>query len=345
MGMKPAIKIDTASQVPVYKQLIHAIQNFVRDEEYREGDFLPSMNELAGELEISKETVKKAYSILRAKGVIDSSHGKGFYVTSQSQEKIKILLLFDKISTYKQVLYSSFVSNVGERAEITIRLHNQDIDLFEYFMDENLDHFDYYIITPHFPLKQEIRKRTVRILKKVPNRKLILLDHHLGELPGNFGSVYQDFENDIVEGLHQGNETLKNFNKLNVISMPGSMYAPLIEKGIRRFCSENKINFGIYHDIGTNKIEKNETYLILNSQLDHELIELVRAARAKGCIIGKDIGIISYNESPINEIILDGLTVFSTDFKQMGELAAKMITEKSMKKIKCNFRLIRRNTF
>lgn len=343
--MKPTIKIDTGSQVPVYKQLIHTIQSLVCEGAYREGDFLPSMNELAGELEISKETVKKAYSILRDKGVIESSHGKGFYVTNQYQDKIKILLLFDKISTYKQVLYSSFVSNIGDGAEITIRLHNQDIDLFEHFIDENLDHFDYYIITPHFPLKQEIRKRSIKILKKIPNRKLILLDHHLEELPGNFGSVYQDFENDIVNGLHQGIDILKNFDKLNVISMPGSMYAPLIEKGIERFCSENKINFEICHNIDTNKIEKQEVYLILNSQLDYELIELVRAARTKGCIIGKDIGIISYNESPINEIILDGLTVFSTDFKQMGELAAKMITEKSMKKIKCNFRLIRRNTF
>ena len=65
----------------------------------------------------------------------------------------------------------------------------------------------------------------------------------------------------------------------------------------------------------------------------------------KGCTIGKDIGIISYNESPINEIILDGLLVFSTDFQQMGVLTAKKVMEKTMKKIRCNFRLIRRNTF
>ena len=76
-----------------------------------------------------------------------------------------------------------------------------------------------------------------------------------------------------------------------------------------------------------NDINKNEVYLILNSQLDIELIELARTARQKGCVIGKDIGIISYNESPINEIILNGLTVFSTNFKQMGELAAKMAHE------------------
>ena len=67
--------------------------------------------------------------------------------------------------------------------------------------------------------------------------------------------------------------------------------------------------------------------------------------KSKGCKIGEDIGIISYNESPINEVILDGLTVFSTDFKQMGNSAAKMIIDKSFKKIKCDFKLIKRNTF
>ncbi|WP_423128752.1 GntR family transcriptional regulator [Gaoshiqia sp. Z1-71] len=343
--MKLKIEVDQSSQTPVYKQLIQSIQDLVSSGQYSEGEFIPSMNELASELEISKETVKKAYSILREKGIIESAHGKGFYVTNKGDNKIKVLLLFDKISTYKQVLFSSFATHAGDISEITIRLHNQDIDLFEHFIDENLDHFDYYIITPHFPIQPDIQKKVIKILRKIPNRKLILLDHLIEGLTGNFGSVYQNFEQDIADGLHQGIDVLKDFKKLNVISMPGSLYAPLIEKGIQKFCHENQVNFEIHKNINIDKIQKQEVFLILNSQLDIELIELVRAAKMKGCIIGKDIGIISYNESPINEIILDGLSVFSTDFQQMGELAAKMIIKKSMKKIRCNFRLIRRNTF
>lgn len=343
--MKSKIKVDLISQIPVYKQLIQEVQNLVRAGDYKDGEFIPSMNELAKELEISKETVKKAYSILRENGTIQSSHGKGFYITNNGESKTKILLIFDRISTYKQVLFSSFSANIVTRAEITIRLHNQDIDLFEHFIDENLDKFDYYLITPHFSLLPEIQKKVIGILKRIPNRKLLLLDRYIEGLPGNFGCVYQDFETDIFDGLKQGLDTFRNYKKLNVISMHGSMYAQLIEKGIKKFCAEIHLNFEIHKKIDINKIQKQEVYLILNSQLDSELIELVQAAKAKGCIIGKDIGIISYNESPINEIILDGLTVFSTDFKQMGELAAKMILEKSWKKIKCNFRLIKRNTF
>jgi DNA-binding transcriptional regulator YhcF (GntR family) len=343
--MKTKIEVDPGSQTPIYKQIVQSVQNMVSAGLYHEGDFIPSMNELANELEISKETVKKAYNILRERGVIESSHGKGFYVTNKNEEKIRILFIFDKISTYKQVLFNSIVKQIGYISENTICLHNQEIDLFEYFIDENIGHYDYYIVTPHFPLKPEIQKRAVKILKRIPNRKLIILDHLIKGLSGNFGSAYQDFEQDIYEGLRQAVEDLTKFKKLNVISMPGSMYAPLIEKGIKKFCQEYQVNYEIHNNIENSNIQIDETYFILNGQLDIELIELVKSARSKGYVIGKDIGIISYNESPINEIILDGLTVFSTNFKQMGELAAKMIIEKRMRKVRCDFSLIKRNTF
>ena len=333
------------SQVPVYKQIIESVQDLATRGKFKNGDFLPSMHELADELQISKETVKKAYSILREKGIIESAQGKGFYVTNNSNTKIKILVLFDKISTYKQVLFGSFQETIGDSSEISILLHNQDIALFEHFVEENIGKFDFYIITPHFPLKPDIQKRVIQSLKKIPNRKLLLIDRYIKELPGNYGSVYQDFERDVFDGLMQGIDILKQFNKLNVIIMTGSMYAPLIEKGIKKFCAENQIKIEIHRHINPDKIKKKEVFLILNGQIDVELIELVRIAKMKGCKIGKDIGIISYNESPINEIVLDGLTVLSTDFKQMGELAAKMILEKKNKKIRCDFRLIRRSTF
>ena len=138
--MAYTIKIDLKSQTPVYKQLINSVETAIHNGEYRYGDLLPSMNELSLQLGISKETVKKAYSLMRDRGVISATQGKGFYVSSEnSGQNPKILVLFDKLSTYKQVLFSSFSSTIGTRGEITIRLHNQQIDLLEYYIDENLD--------------------------------------------------------------------------------------------------------------------------------------------------------------------------------------------------------------
>ena len=343
--MKLNISLDLQSPVPIYKQLVKTIQDHVNLGNYKEGDSIPSMNELSFELNISKETVRKAYSVLREMEVIESAQGKGFYISKKKDVIIKTLLLFDKISTYKQVLFNSFAETIGDRAVITIHLHNQDINLFEIFVNANLDKYDYYLITPHFSLNPDIQKKAIKILKKIPNRKLIILDRNIEQLHGNYGAVYQDAEKDIYDGLNNSVDFLKKYKRLNVISLPGSLYAQVIRKGIEKFQSENHIDIRFLNFINMEIIQPHNAFLIVNGQLDIELIELINTAKAKGLKIGKDIGIISYNESPINEIILNGLTAFSTDFTQMGELAAKMILDKSLKKIRCNFNLIRRKSF
>lgn len=48
------------------------------------------------------------------------------------------------------------------------------------------------------------------------------------------------------------------------------------------------------------------------------LAALAKAAEEKKMKPGRDFNIISYNESPINDIILNGLTTISTDFAEIG---------------------------
>lgn len=341
--MKIKIEIDTESGVPVYKQLVQIINRLIDEQDIKEGDMLPSLNELSQELGLAKETINKAYSILRETGKINSSHGKGFFVTNDNNRKISILLLIDRITAYKQVMLNEFTEAVKEIADITIRLHNQDLDLFESFVLETADLFDYYLVIPHFPLGTDVR--IIKSLKKIPNRKLIVLDRKIENLKGHFGYIYQDIERDVYKGLSDGIDRLKEFKKLNMISMPDSLYAPIIERGVIKLCNQHAIAYSIHNCIDSSLIRSGEVYLIINSQLDIELIELVRSANEKGYQIGKDIGIISYNESPINEIILNGLSVLSTDYRQMGRLAAEMIIGNRLKKEKCSFGLIRRGTF
>ena len=111
--MKGNFVINTSISLPVYKQVISQLEQKIISGEYAPGYMLPSMNDLAAELEISKETIKKAYSILRDKGVIEPRQGKGFYVRGlESERPVRILLLFDKLSSYKQVLFNSFMEKI-----------------------------------------------------------------------------------------------------------------------------------------------------------------------------------------------------------------------------------------
>jgi DNA-binding LacI/PurR family transcriptional regulator len=91
----------------------------------------------------------------------------------------------------------------------------------------------------------------------------------------------------------------------------------------------------------TTEIHSKEAYIVIE---ESDLSNLIKKSRSNHLQIGRDVGIISYNDSPLKEILLDGITVVTTDHNKMGETAARMILENSKEKIKNPFVLIRRGS-
>lgn len=343
--MSIQIKIDLEDKLPIYKQLLEQFESAIRSGNLLPGEQIPSINDFAVQLGISKETVKKTYGILSEKGLLIPQQGKGFYVAELCESsKPRILVLFDKLSVIKEELFNSLSSALGDNAEITILLHNQNTDLFAYYLNESLDRYDYYLVSPHFPLDDKTQAVVRKLMARIPNRKLIMIDYWLQNYIGNYGAVYQDYENDIYEGLKQGLDKLRTTSCLRVIILPSSLYGSRISKGVERFCIEHEIHYEFLNS-APDEISPNETFLVLNAQLDSGLTSLAKKIRARGLEIGKDVFIISYNEYALNEVVLNGLTTVSTDFRQMGLTAAMMILNRKIWKAHCDFNMIRRSTF
>ncbi len=337
--------IDKASTVAIYKQLVNGIIAAVRDNDVLPGELIPSMNELSYKLGISKETVKKAYGVLREKSVIESRQGKGFYICdSNRKDGISILFLFDKINDAKQSIVEGFNKEVGSKCKETILIYNQDVKMFEYLINENLGNFDYYVIAPHFKTNAEGMEKVMRTLRRIPFSKLILVDNQIKALKGNYGVAYQDFEEDAYNCLMQACDEFRKVSSISVITRPSSLYCQYIQKGIARFAVECKIEASFMTGVPRN-IRQGEAFLLLNSELDAGLLAIVRCAEKSGLEVGKDFFIISYNDSPLDCLVLGGLTTISTNFDEMGKEAARMVNTKHMRKTHIPFGMNKRHTF
>ena len=90
------IIISNSSKEPIYEQIYAQIKKLILTGKLQEGQALPSMRQLAKDLEISVITTKRAYEELEKNGFIYSIVGKGSFIAEQNKEmmrerKIKVI--------------------------------------------------------------------------------------------------------------------------------------------------------------------------------------------------------------------------------------------------------------
>jgi DNA-binding transcriptional regulator YhcF (GntR family) len=338
--MIPLLNIDTENKTPKYLQVVDSITDAIRRGKLKKGQRIHSINELSDEFFLSRDTVERAYTLLRNQGVIMSVKGKGYYIrTIDIDVPIKVLLLFNKISNYKKQIYNAFIQTLGSNAVVDLKIHHFNIAILKSLVENHLNDYNYFVIMPHF---YDDFDEAIRIIRTIPPDQLIILDKKIPYYDLRCGAVYQDFENDIVDALEQGLDLLRKYNKLILVQPNLVPYPPEIVRGFRNFCLQNQYQYSIISEVGTTTdVQRGEAYIVIE---ETDLANLIKCCRARKLAIGKDVGIVSYNETPLKEILLDGITVLSTDHVKMGETAARLILENGKEKIKNPFALIRRKS-
>ena len=87
------IVISNSSKEPIYEQIKRQIKESILRGKLAEGELLPSIRQLAKDLQISVITTKRAYDDLEQEGYIVSVVGKGSFVAGQNRELLREMRL------------------------------------------------------------------------------------------------------------------------------------------------------------------------------------------------------------------------------------------------------------
>ena len=328
------IIIDEYSATPKYKQLVNTILYAIETGKIENGGMLPSINELSFVFEISRDTAEKGYRRLRKLGVIESIPGKGYFVISTDfSRKLKICLLFNKLSTHKKIIYDAFTKAIGEQAAIDLYVYNNDFSLFKNLLQAKKDGYTHYVIIPHF---NEGDEKAADLINEIPREQLVILDKLLPGLTGQYSAVYENFSQDIYNALEQALKPLSKYNTLKIIFPKNSYFPKEILDGFNKFCQQYAFNNKVVDNILVEEISKGEVYISL---MEDDLVTLIERLLAQGIVVGKDVGVISYNETPLKRIILNGITTISTDFAMLGTETANCILNNIREKVHVPFYL------
>ncbi|MDF3077705.1 MAG: regulatory protein GntR [Sphingobacteriaceae bacterium] len=337
--MKPVklmklIHVDEYSSTPKYMQLTNSILRAVEAGNLKKDDMLPSINELSYELDISRDTIEKGYRRLKKLGVLVSVPGKGYYIAnSDFQRTLKIVLLFNKLSHHKKIIYDAFIKAIGENVAVDFYIYNNDYALFKKLLNAKKEDYSHFVIIPHF---LEGGENAYEIINTIPKDKLVILDKKVPGIEGEYAAAYENFEKDIYEALDQARAQLSKYHTIKIIFPERSYFPKEILRGFYKFCQQYAFSHKVVSNIAEEPINKGEVYINL---MEDDLATLIERMISLDLKIGKDVGVISYNETPLKKIILNGITTISTDFNKLGNLAAEMILTKSKRHVEVPFSL------
>lgn len=304
-----------------HQQLAEYILLLIEKGEIHIGDRLPSIKQLQETLTMSKETVLKGLNHLTEKGIIESVYRKGYYLTKKAvHHKFHVFLLFDKMNLLREKIYQSLFNELKDVADIDIYFHHHNAKVFEKLIRENLGKYTHFVIATF--LKDDVSS----IINEIPAKKRIILDYNQKGLSGDYSCIYQDFEYDIYQSLKRLKNNVSAYKKIILIAHPEASHAKHVIDGFINFCSEHKMPYIIQPEIDKKDFKKHTAYITF-SRYDTDDVTILKLARKHNYILGKDIGLISYNDTDVKEILEGGITVISTDFEAMGKSAAKSIKE------------------
>ncbi len=78
------LQVSPSSGVPIYRQLMDQVRALIASGRLVEGDLLPSVRQVAQDLQVNQMTVSKAYSLLERDGVVERMRGQGMRVNHKS---------------------------------------------------------------------------------------------------------------------------------------------------------------------------------------------------------------------------------------------------------------------
>ena len=79
--------VDLTTHVPIYLQLMEQVKHAISSGELEPGDQLPTVRQLAADLQVNFNTIARAYRMLDEEGIISTQHGRGTFILAPASKR------------------------------------------------------------------------------------------------------------------------------------------------------------------------------------------------------------------------------------------------------------------
>lgn len=296
-----------------HERLVQGIIQSIDGGEIEVGDKLPSINVMVREIGYARKTIVKAYEELKSRGLIESKKLQGYYLISKETNiTLRVALLLFAFQSFQEDFYNTFRNELGKRYQIDVFFHHNNISIFENIISNFNGKYGMYVIAP-------IQDFSIQpLLQRISPQKLLLVDRFLF-LGSEYSFVSQEFEKATYNKLVDLLPDIKKYKRIVLIDDKAS-YSPVgIQSAFQRFLLDYDIEGVAEWEYIPGTVKKDVLYFIKN---DSTLWHFLKECKEKEFVLGDDLGILSFDDNVLKQIMFGGITTMSTDFKNMAKIAA-----------------------
>ena len=310
--------LDARSQSPKYRQIAERVVAALRDGVLKKGDRLPSINDACRVHRLSRDTVVKAYDLLQEMRYLSAIHGKGYFLrTDAADPRLRAFVLFDTLNAFKEKVFAGLTDTVSRRVDTDVCFHHFNPDLFRRLLVEARGKYDRYVVMP-FPAPE-----VEEALAELQGEQLLVLDID-SCAPRRTPRIVQNFDDQLVQALESGLARLRRYRRLVLVFPPDNHDPVEIQEAVLRFGRRVDLATSVVPRLTEQMVQGRTAYLVLD---DKDLVSLVKHCNATGQRLGQDVGVLSYNDTPLKEIVAGGITVVSVDFYGLGVRAGQHVLD------------------
>lgn len=327
--------LESVNALSKHEQLVLGIMDAIKSGHLKVGAQLPSINVMVDEVGFARKTIVKAYEELKDKGLVESKKTKGYFVVSNKTDiYLKIALIMYSFQRFQQEFYNSLREELEDKVQIDVFFHHNNEEVFETIFSNINGKYGMYVVAP---IKSDASKG---ILKTLSPEKLIIVDRFL-DLGPNYTYVTQEFKESTYSILEKLLPKINKYKRSILFYRDDRDYPKGILKSLLQFAEDHDLALDVMNSYEPNSVGKDVIYFAIS---DSDLWLLLKDCRDLDFRIGKDVGVLSFNDHVVKELISGGITTISTNFKQMAITTAANIKALSFSKKVISTNLIERES-
>ncbi|WP_439585746.1 GntR family transcriptional regulator [Dyadobacter bucti] len=322
--MKISITFDNQDQLPKYLKVVNTIVQDIERGALTIGDRLPSLNEACAEWDLCKDSVKRAYATLYQRGFVTSITRKGFFVAgSPKRHPLRVLILAGQLTDGVKELHDAIVSSMNQEIIVDVCSYNYQSQLLYPLVEKHVGDYHYFIMMPHL-IGQD--QATLQCLKKIPSRNLILIGNDWPESLVHGHRLHSSSEMAVYEALVTHLDTLRKYQRLNLVCSEQDSFDADSIRAFRRFCTTHSFDFQLIDELVASDVQAGHAYFIAHSP---HLVALALHCQSLGWELGQEVGVVSLVENDNTRLLAGSVAVIGCLSADIGRRVALIMGDQN----------------